>query len=86
MCNYAMNDICSIRLIGVVVQSLDRLGRQGHTMDDSAEVLFQSFRQEATVNRFNMGRCPLLDVVNLEGATGSMECLLLCQGDEWKYR
>ena len=38
------------------VQSLDRLGRRGNTRDDSAEILFQSFLQEALVSSSGMGR------------------------------
>ena len=38
------------------VQSLDRLGRRGDKRDDSAEVLFQSFLQEALVRGSGMGR------------------------------
>ena len=38
------------------VQSLDRLGRRGDTRDDSAEILLQSFLQEALVSSSGMGR------------------------------
>ena len=38
------------------VQSFDRLGRQGDMRDDSAEILFQSFLQEAVENSSGMGR------------------------------
>ena len=38
------------------VQSLDRFGRRGDMRDDSAEILFQSFLQEALVSRSGMGR------------------------------
>ena len=38
------------------VQSLDRLGLQGDMRDDSAEMLFQSFLQEALVSSYGMGR------------------------------
>ena len=38
------------------VQSLDRMGRRGNIKDDSAEVLFQSFLQEALVSSSGMGR------------------------------
>ena len=38
------------------VQSLDRLDRRGNMRDDSAEILFQSFLQEAFVSRFGMGK------------------------------
>ena len=37
-------------------QSLDRLGRRGDMRDDSAEILFQSFLQEAIVNCSDTGR------------------------------
>ena len=40
----------------VSVQSLDRLGRLGDMKDDSAEILFQSFLQEALVSSSGMGR------------------------------
>ena len=36
------------------VQSLHRLGRQGDMRDDSAEILFQSFLQEALVSSSGM--------------------------------
>ena len=38
------------------VQSRDRLGRRGDMRDDSAEILFQSFLQEALVSSSGMGR------------------------------
>ena len=38
------------------VQSLDRLGHRGYTRDDSAEILFRSFLQEALVSGSGMGR------------------------------
>ena len=38
------------------VQSLDRLGRRGNTTDDSAEIVFQSFLQEAFMSKSGMGR------------------------------
>ena len=38
------------------VQSLDRLGRLGDMRDDSAEIFFQSFLQEAIVSNSGMGR------------------------------
>ena len=38
------------------VQSLDRLGRQGDMTDDSAEIPFQSFLQEAIVDSSDMDR------------------------------
>ena len=38
------------------VQSLDRLGRRGDMIDDSAEALFQSFQKGAVVSSFGMGR------------------------------
>ena len=38
------------------VQSLDRLGRPRDMADDSAEILFQSFLQEAPVSSSGMGR------------------------------
>ena len=38
------------------VQSLDQLGRRRDLMDDSAEILFQSFLQEALVSSSGMGR------------------------------
>ena len=38
------------------VQSLDRFGRRGDMRDDSAEILFQSFLQEALVSSSGMGR------------------------------
>ena len=38
------------------VQSLDRLGRRGGMRDDSAEILFQSFLQEALVSSSDRGR------------------------------
>ena len=37
-------------------QSLDRLGRRGDMRDDSAEILFHSFLQEAPVGSSGMGR------------------------------
>ena len=42
--------------IGGAVRSLDRLGRRGGMRDDSAEILFQSFLQEALVGSSGMGR------------------------------
>ena len=36
------------------VLSLDRLGCRGHMRDDSGEILFQSFLQEAFVSRSGM--------------------------------
>ena len=39
-----------------LVQSLDRLGRREDRRDDSAEILFQSFLQEAVVNSSGMAR------------------------------
>ena len=38
------------------VQSLDRVGPFGNMMDDSAEILFQSFLQEARVSSSGIGR------------------------------
>ena len=38
------------------VQSLDRLGHWGDMMNDSAEILFQAFLQEAIVSSSGMGR------------------------------
>ena len=38
------------------VQSLDRLSCRGDITDDSAEILFQSFLQEAIVSTFSLGR------------------------------
>ena len=38
------------------VQSLDRLGHRGNMRDDSAEILLQSFMQNALVNSSGMGR------------------------------
>ena len=38
------------------VQSLDPLGHQGDMRDDSAEILFQSFLQEALLSSSSMGR------------------------------
>ena len=38
------------------VQSLDRLGRQEDMRDDLAEILFQSFLQEASVSSSGIGR------------------------------
>ena len=38
------------------VQSLDRSGRSGDMRDDSAEILFQSFPQEAIMSSAGMGR------------------------------
>ena len=38
------------------VQSLDRLGRRGDMEDESAEILLQSFLQEALVSSSGMGR------------------------------
>ena len=38
------------------VQSLDRFGRWGDMIDESAEVLFQSFMQEALASSSGMGR------------------------------
>ena len=45
------------------VQSLDRLGRWGDTRDDSAEILFRSFLQEALVSSSGMGRDVRLESV-----------------------
>ena len=39
-----------------LLQSHDRLGRRGDMKDDSAEILFQSFLQEALVSSSGMGR------------------------------
>ena len=44
------------------VQFLDRLGCRGDMRDDLAEILFQSFLQEALVRHGQ--RCPLFDVVH----------------------
>ena len=38
------------------IQSPDRLGRRGDMRDDSADILFQSFVQEAHVSSSRMGR------------------------------
>ena len=38
------------------VQSLERLGRRGDMRNDLAEILFQSFLQEAPVSSSGMGR------------------------------
>ena len=46
------------------VQSLGRLGRRGDTRGDSAEILFQSFLQEAVVSSSGMGRNVHSDVVH----------------------
>ena len=48
------------------VQSLEQLGRWGNMMDDSAEILFQSFLRETTVSDTGMGRGvrSLTDVVH----------------------
>ena len=47
------------------VQSPDRLSRQRDVRDDSAEVLLQSFLQEALLSSSGMGKgCPLFDVVH----------------------
>ena len=48
------------------LQSLGRLGRLGDTRDDSAEIPFQSFLQEALVSRSGMDRDvhPLFDIVH----------------------
>ena len=40
----------------ISLQSLDRLGRRGDLRDDSAEILYQSFVQEALVSSSGMGR------------------------------
>ena len=45
---------CSVQFSSV--QSFDRLGRRGDMRDDSAEILFQSFLQEALVSSSGMGR------------------------------
>ena len=42
--------------VSVSVQSLDRSGRRGDVRDDSAEILFWSFLQEATVSSAGLGR------------------------------
>ena len=43
-------------LSSVQLQSLDFVGHWGDTMDDSAEILSQSFLQEAIVSSSGMGR------------------------------
>ena len=46
-------------------QSLDRLGHRGDRRDDSAELLFQSFPQEALLGSFGFSRdVSLFDVVH----------------------
>ena len=57
------------------VQSLDRLGRWKDTMDDSAEILFQSFLQEALVSSPGMGR----DVHSLMLSILHFLCRLWCR-------
>ena len=50
---------CSIRWLCVLFsspQSLDRLGRRRDKRDDSVEIFFQSFLQEAPVSNSDMGR------------------------------
>ena len=42
--------------VQLIVLSLDRLGCLGDTRDDSAELLYQSFLQEAIVSSSGMGR------------------------------
>ena len=37
-------------------QTHDRLGRRGDTRDNSAEILIQSFQQEAIAGSFDMGK------------------------------
>ena len=44
------------------VQSPDRSGRRRDARDDSAEILFQAFLQEALVNSCGMQGCPPCDV------------------------
>ena len=46
------------------VQSPDRSGRRRDARDDSAEILFQAFLQEALVNSCGMQGCPPCDVFN----------------------
>ena len=47
------------------VKSLGRLGHWGDMRDDSAEILFQSFLQEALVSSSGMGKgCPFFDGVH----------------------
>ena len=48
-CNFMFSSVSS-------VQSLDRLGRLGDMTDDSTEILFQSFLQEAIVSSSGLGR------------------------------
>ena len=48
-------NIISVRLLSSI-QSLDRLGRRGGMMDDSAEILLQSFLPEALVSSSGIGR------------------------------
>ena len=54
MLHSCLDRVC--RLDFSLVQSLDRFGRLGDTGDDSAEVLFQSFLQEAIVSSSGMDR------------------------------
>ena len=42
------------------VQSLDRLDRRGDMRDDSADIHFQSFLQEALVSSSGIGGMPTL--------------------------
>ena len=60
------------------VQSLDRLGRRGDMRDDSAEIIFQSFLQEALASSAGMGyKRGILLVWNWHSADGQITVLLL---------
>ena len=66
-------DFCLFRSIHFsAVQSLDLLDRRGDMRDDSAEILFQSFLQEALVGSSGMGR----DVQSLKLSIKHFVCLL----------
>ena len=56
-CTVAPFSLClCVILIFSSVQSLDRLGRRGDIRDDSAEILLQTFLQEALMSSSGMGR------------------------------
>ena len=48
--NVGKQKMVKCRLLFSSIQSLDRLGRRGDMRDDSAEILFKSFLQEALVS------------------------------------
>ena len=67
------------------VQSFDRLGRWGDMRDDSVDILFQSFLQEAIVSSSGMGRdVHSLTSPTLQGArtNGFGEAVVACDMPE----